>query len=539
MAIKGSLKDAGIAEVCQLLSIGQKTGCLSVMDRSRFGRIFFDRGRITFATIVNRRDRIGDLLIREGAISHAQLVDGIEHQARQPERRLGEILLDRGHIDRATLTACIQHQIEEAVYHLFTWRRGSFHFEADHTPDAREVLISVNPESLLLEGARRIDEWTVIEKRIPSMDSIFEVDRARLAAAQVQLTREQRLILPLMDGRHSVHQLAEAAGLEDFTAAKALYALVQAGFARPVGVRDPEQAAESTAVQDARNLGVAFYRTAMLEEAEREFRRVLQRDPNDASARHYLALIALRNGDASRAASRFTALLESGGPRIGVYLNLAYALRRQRRFKEAARILLEARHMAPTDPRVCLGEAANTLFGGDSAQAATQLIEYRRMLDPDVVPPATYYYCAGLAEILEGRLDRAAAVIDEGLGAHPASAPLLLLAGNLAERRADMEAAELSYQQAAEEDASLAQAHRNLGDLAQRRGATQDALDHYRRAAEADPDLGDGLYTRLAELYYRRNERDQAIRCWRRAVELNPANEVARTRLEVVAGATR
>jgi tetratricopeptide (TPR) repeat protein len=539
MAIKGSLEDAGIADVCQLLAIGQKTGCLSVTDRSRFGRIFFDRGRITFATIVNRRDRLGDLLIRQGAISHAQLVDGIEHQARQPERRLGEILLDRGHIDSATLTACIQHQIEEAIYHLFTWRRGSFHFEADRMPDAREVLISVSPESLLLEGARRIDEWTVIEKKIPSMDSIFAVDRPRLEAAQVRLTREQRLILPLMDGRRSVHQLAEAAGLEDFTAARALFGLVKARFARPVGVRDPGQAAESAPLQDTLNLGVAFYRTAMLEEAESEFERVLQHDPDDASARHYLALIALRKGDASRAASRLTALLESGGPRLGVYLNLAYALRRQRRFKDAARILLEARQIAPTDPRVRLGEAGNTLFGGDAARAAIQLSEYRRMLDPDVVPPATYYYCAGLAEILVGRLDRAAAMIDEGLGAHPASAPLLLLAGNLAERRADMEAAELSYQQAAEEDASLAQAHRNLGDLAQRRGATQDALDHYRRAAEADPDLGDGLYTRLAELYYRRNERDQAIRCWRRAVELNPANEVARTRLEVVAGATR
>jgi tetratricopeptide (TPR) repeat protein len=539
MAIKGSLKDAGVADVCQLMSIGRKTGCLSVTERSRFGRIFFDRGRVTFATIVNRRDRLGDLLVRQGAISHAQLMDGVEHQARQPDRRLGEILRDRGHIDSATLTACIQHQIEEAVYHLFTWRRGNFFFEADRRPDPREVLISVNPETLLLEGARRIDEWAVIERKIPSMDAIFAVDRARLEAAQVQLTLEQRLILPLMDGQRSVHQLAEGAGLEDFTAAKSLYGLVQAGFAARVGDRDPGQAAESAAVQDARNLGVAFYRTAMLEEAEREFRRVVQRDPQDTSARHYLALIALRQGDANRAASRLTALLESGGPRIGAYLNLAYALRIQSRFGEAARILVEARQIAPTDARVRLAQAGNALFGGDPATAAARLVEYRRMLGPDALPPATYFYCAGLAEAVEGRLDRADAIVEEGLGAHPASPPLLLLAGNLAERRADLESAELSYQQAAEEDSSLAQAHRNLGDLAQRRSSARDALDHYRRAAEADPELGDDLYTRLAELYYRRNERDQAIRCWRRAVELNPANEAARNRLGVVAGATR
>jgi tetratricopeptide (TPR) repeat protein len=539
MAIKGSLMDLGIGDVCQLLSIGRKTGCLSVTDRSRFGRIFFDRGRITFATIVNRRDRLGDLLVREGAISHAQLMDGVAHQARQPDRRLGEILLDRGHIDRATLTACIQHQIEEAIYHLFTWRRGTFHFEAERSPDAREVLISVNPEMLLLEGARRIDEWTVMEKKIPSMGAIFVADRVRLEEARVRLTREQRLILPLMDGQRTVHQLAEGAGIEEFTAAKALYGLVQAGFASRVGQRDPGHATGSAATQDARNLGVAFYRTAMLEEAEREFRRVLQSDPGDAAASHYLALTALRQGDATRAASRLTALLESGGPRMGAYLNLAYALRRQRRFDEATRVLLEARHIAPTDARVRLAEAGTALFGGDHARAASLLVEYRQMLEPHAVAPATYFYCAALAEAVEGRLDRAHTIVEEGLGAHPASAPLLLLAGNLAERRADMDAAERSYQQAAEEDASLAQAHRNLGDLAQRRGAAQDALDHYRRAVEADPELGDGLYTRIAELYYRRNERDQALRCWRRAVELNPDNEVARNRLEVVAGVVR
>jgi tetratricopeptide (TPR) repeat protein len=539
MAIKGSLKDSGIADVCQLLSIGQKTGCLSVTDRSKFGRIFFDRGRITFATIVNRRDRLGDLLVRAGAISQAQLLDGVEHQARQPDRRLGEILLDRGHVDSATLTACIHHQIEEAIYYLFTWRRGDFFFEPDKRPDAREVLISVDPESLLLEGARRIDEWTIIEKKIPSMDLVFAVDRPRLEAAQVQLTRQQRLILPLIDGRRSVQQLAEGSGLEDFTAAKSLYGLVQAGFAAPVGQRDPDREAEPAPVQEARNLGVAFYRTSMLEEADREFRRALQQDPNDDVARQYLAIVAVRQGDPSRAASRFTALLDSGGPRIGVYLNLAYALRVQRRFAEAARVLDEARQLAPDDPRVRLAEAGTALFGGDARSATRQLAEYRRMLDNDAVPPSPYYYCAALAEAVEGRLDRAEAIVEEGLGSYPVNAPLLLLSGNLAERRADLSVAELAYQQAAEQDPSLAQAHRNLGDMALRRRATQDAFEHYRRAMEADPDLGDGLYTRLAELYYRRNDREQAVRCWRRAVELNPANEKARNRLEVVAGAAR
>lgn len=538
MAIKGSLREAGLADVCQLLSMGQKTGCLSVTDQSRFGQIYFDGGRITFATIVNRRDRLGDVLVRDGIITQDQLMEAVDAQADQPDRRLGEILLERGYIGSDTLTRAIERQIEEAIYFLFTWKRGSFYFEPGKTPESREILIRVNPESLLLEGARRVDEWSVIEHKIPTMDLIFAIDRERIDGVGVDLTQAQRSLVPLIDGERTVEELAEASGLGEFQTGKALYGLLQAGLAQRAGRRAEQAPEEAVDIQEGRNLGVAFYRTFMLDDADREFRRVLRAEPHDVTARHYLALIALRQGRAAEAVRGLTGLLESAGPRVGVFLNLAHALRLQRRYDDALRVLSEARKAGSEDPRVYLAEGATLLFAGDTAAAAPALDAYRGMLPPDDIPPATYYYCLGLAAIVDGRMKAADAALEEGLAAHPASAPLHLLAGNLEERRADMEAAERAYQQAAEEDPTLAQAHRNLGDLANRQGVDQPAVEHYRRAAELDPNLGDELFTRLADLHYRRNEREQAIECWRRAVELNPDNEVARNHLEVVARVT-
>ena len=69
MAIKGNLREAGLPDVLQLLAMGQKTGCLSLTDRSLFGYIYFDRGRITYASIVNRRDRLGDLLVKNSLLA--------------------------------------------------------------------------------------------------------------------------------------------------------------------------------------------------------------------------------------------------------------------------------------------------------------------------------------------------------------------------------------------------------------------------------------------------------------------------------------
>src|SRR5690606_41769946 len=95
MAIKGSLKEASLADVCQLLSLGQKTGCLSISDRSNFGQIYFEQGRITYARVVNRRDRLGDLLVRDGLLSRDPTRRAVDQPSRNPDLRHSQTLVER------------------------------------------------------------------------------------------------------------------------------------------------------------------------------------------------------------------------------------------------------------------------------------------------------------------------------------------------------------------------------------------------------------------------------------------------------------
>ncbi len=296
MAIKGSLKEASLPDVIQLLALGRKTGCLAVADRQNFGYTYFDDGRIIYASIVNRRDRIGDLLVRNGRITDAQLRAAVDLQAGDRDRKLGEILVELGHITRAELEDHIRVQVEEAVYFLFTWSSGTFNFEAGVRPEREDFLVSINPESLLLEGARRVDEWSLIAKKIPSLDIVFEVDQERLQAAGVRLSDEQEAILTLLNGRNDVQDVMDASGLVEFEVGKAIYGLLSAGFVRRVGTSATQQSerVNDARVEEHRNLGIAFYKTGMFEEAEREFRRVAELRPTEGNAPFYLGLIALR-----------------------------------------------------------------------------------------------------------------------------------------------------------------------------------------------------------------------------------------------------
>jgi len=66
-------------------------------------------------------------------------------------------------------------------------------------PEQQDFLVSINPESLLLEGAAG-GRVGLIEKKIPSFDLIFLVDRDRLAISDAKLTEIQdRLLRCSMD----------------------------------------------------------------------------------------------------------------------------------------------------------------------------------------------------------------------------------------------------------------------------------------------------------------------------------------------------
>ncbi|HEU5051166.1 MAG TPA: DUF4388 domain-containing protein, partial [Gemmatimonadales bacterium] len=396
MAIKGSLKEASLPDVIQLLTLGRRSGCLAIADRQNFGYIYFEDGRLIHASIVNRRDRIGDILLRNGRITPEQLQHAIQLQG-QGDRavKLGELLVASGAIERAELEKYIRLQIEEAVYYLFTWASGTFNFEAGVRPEHEDFLVSINPESLLLEGARRVDEWSLIEKKIPSFDLIFAADRSYVADTGVTLSPEQSAILPLLDGTRDVKQLIEESGLVEFEVGKALYGLITAGFARRVGASAAAAAprVNDARVEEHRNLGIAFYKTSMLDEAFREFRRVADLRPAESAAPFFLGLIALRQARWDEAVAALREASEKGGPRPAVLHNLGYALERLGRLDEAEAAYADAATRARDDARIPLGWGIVALKRGDAAAAATRLARARELLGKRPVP-AVWYWAA-------------------------------------------------------------------------------------------------------------------------------------------------
>jgi uncharacterized protein DUF4388 len=173
MAFQGSLKELPLPDIIQLVSVSGKTGVFSL---KRDG------------------DSNGEIYLRGGQIVHAHV---------------GEL------------------QGEEAVYELAIWPEGEFVF----TPGKETEVTSIQKSNtnLLMEAARRIDEWQVLSKRIPST-RLVPVFTNQAATTSVSLTPQEWSLICKIDERRSIEEVAIGLDMSPFEVCKLLYGLITSGL---------------------------------------------------------------------------------------------------------------------------------------------------------------------------------------------------------------------------------------------------------------------------------------------------------------------
>ena len=239
MAIEGPLRELGIHDVFQLLDLSRKTGVLRVTSELREdeGVVAFDNGRVVHAAIRSKALPVEMALLQAGRIGEADLERARARQANgRVKRDIVETLVEIGAITQRELERQLRLQIESVVFELMAWHEGFFSFEErpreEITVDAR---ITVSTESLLMEGARRIDEWSRIEDVIPNLDvitALAPVDDARDdggGGAMLDLLPHEWQVLTMIDGERDLRAIAASLGRDEFEIAKIAYGLATTG----------------------------------------------------------------------------------------------------------------------------------------------------------------------------------------------------------------------------------------------------------------------------------------------------------------------
>ena len=256
MAIEGPLKELGLHDVFQLLDLSRKTGVLRITSdlRNNEGTVFFDRGAIVFATARTKARRLGERLLHAGKITPAELEHARAVQQREGgRRRLGRIFVEMGSLTARELERELEKQVEEVVFDLLSWREGFFSFSEGAVDAApTDALVRVPTEKVLMEGARRIDEWSRIEAQVPHLGVIpslapLEAAEAGAAGPTLDLRPAEWAVLAEVDGARDLRQIAAALHMPEFDVSRTVFGLVTTGV---VGLRDPAAARARAGADD-------------------------------------------------------------------------------------------------------------------------------------------------------------------------------------------------------------------------------------------------------------------------------------------------
>jgi tetratricopeptide (TPR) repeat protein len=235
MAIEGPLRELGIHDVFQLLDLSRKTGRLRVTSalRDNEGTVSFRSGRVVAATIRSNPHPIGQILLHAGKITEAELEQARTIQQQPGERRrLADILVSSGALTPREVERQMRRQIEAVVFELMSWQEGFFSFvDGDVDESAADGSTGLSAESLLMEAARRIDEWTRIAQLVPNMavtPALAEINADH--APMLDLRPNEWEVLSAIDGQTDLRAIAAAVGVSDFDVARIMYGLVSTGI---------------------------------------------------------------------------------------------------------------------------------------------------------------------------------------------------------------------------------------------------------------------------------------------------------------------
>jgi tetratricopeptide (TPR) repeat protein len=241
MALKGDLASVGLADVFQMLAMNQKVGILSIQGEEGWRALFFDKNGVTL--FYNEHlflDRLLDGLVRKGLLS-ADFVQNARKESLGDPVGAAEAMIANGAIREADFLDGFRDQMEEEIYDLFLWGNGNWEFfEGANQCEGHEGVINdhffFSADSLVMEAARRLDEWAYIREQVSSESDVFERTE-QLQGLDIAKFDEGNLALyELVDGKRNVRRIIDSSGITPFHVFKALSIFCQQGWIQPLPV---------------------------------------------------------------------------------------------------------------------------------------------------------------------------------------------------------------------------------------------------------------------------------------------------------------
>ena len=221
--LQGSLASFKLPELLLLLATSKKTGTLAVAAEGRTSHVLFSEGALVFAVSDQEKLRLSAILLRKRKIT-ADQCKRIDALMRKESSHFGEVAVQQGLLTEEQLRAFLKIQVSEVIYDVLLWHGGRFSFSEDVQLPSWAVTISIDLPNLIMEGARRIEQWEQCQRLLPDSSVVFRVVTAP-RDDKISLTADEWKMLFLVNGQRTLDDLVKESEEDPLEVYRIVYGL--------------------------------------------------------------------------------------------------------------------------------------------------------------------------------------------------------------------------------------------------------------------------------------------------------------------------
>ena len=220
--------DLGTIDLPRLLSAfftAKVTGVLKVGSGEIVKAIFFEDGKPIFAASKDPRDRLGEIILRNGYLSKDQIENALKNS--EGENRIGTILIQTGLLTANQLYNLIQLQVREIILSTFSWKEGRYSFNFEDLAGKEMIKLQTPTADLVIEGIRRHYDLNRLIGILVSKDRILKKnENPHFAFQDLHLGTSENRIYNFINGRRTIQKISQDSKLPEENVLQLIYGLL-------------------------------------------------------------------------------------------------------------------------------------------------------------------------------------------------------------------------------------------------------------------------------------------------------------------------
>ena len=242
--MSGDLAEGVVPHLLREIYVGRRNGTLTLVRGDERQSLRFRRGHIVNAHTNVLEERLGEMLVRRGLLSEADLARATEIVVRDG-RRLGEVLAELALIDANGIEDAVALHVHEMLAKVFLWHGGSFAFEEEPEAEAdQELTLKLSTGELILEAVQAVRDPDVVRYALGDMGRVLVLSNDPLLRFQkLTLSPEDGFVLSRVDGVTSAHEIVQMIPLPPERTQRSLLGLLSTGVVEFESVRPSRKTA--------------------------------------------------------------------------------------------------------------------------------------------------------------------------------------------------------------------------------------------------------------------------------------------------------